>query len=132
MIFFIRFKHTLSLRTFSSLFLATFSQNCTAGHGFRPDLDFFIRAGVRRYLNSNANNFLIIIYTHVCMCDVHKTSVQHLFVVRSISVPNPFESLLTSILLKESGVKWTVHGRGFLAHTVAPFLAPASLLLCSF
>ena len=54
--FLIRFKQTLSLRTFL-LFLATLSQNCTAGHGFRLDLDFFTRAGVRRYLNSNANNF---------------------------------------------------------------------------
>ena len=53
----IRFKQTLSLRTFSLLFLATLSQNCTACRGFRLDLDFFTRAGVRRYLNSNANNF---------------------------------------------------------------------------
>ena len=55
--FLIRFKQTLSLRTFFLLFLATLSQNCTAGHGFRLDLDFFTWAGVRRYLNSNANNF---------------------------------------------------------------------------
>ena len=55
--FLIRFKQTLSLRTFILLFLATPSQNCTAGHGFRLDLDFFTRAGVRRYLNSNAINF---------------------------------------------------------------------------
>ena len=50
-------NHTLSLRTFVLLFLGTLSQNCTAGHGFRLDLDFFTRAGVRRYLNSNTNNF---------------------------------------------------------------------------
>ena len=49
-------NHALSLRTFFLLFLATLSQNCTAGHGFRLDLDFFTRAGVRRYLNSNGNN----------------------------------------------------------------------------
>ena len=41
---------TLSLRTFFILFLATLSQNCTAGHGFRLDLDFFTQAGVRRYV----------------------------------------------------------------------------------
>ena len=41
--------------------------------------------------------------------------------VRSISVPSPFESRLTSVLLKRSGVKRTVHAgarEGFLAHTV--------------
>ena len=54
--FLIRFKQTLSLRTFFLLFLATLSQSCTAGHGFSLDLDFFTWAGVRRYLNSNANN----------------------------------------------------------------------------
>ena len=32
--------------------------NCMAGHGFRLDLDFFTWADMRRYLNSNANNFL--------------------------------------------------------------------------
>ena len=58
--FLIRFKQTLSLRTYFLLFLATLSQNCTAGHGFRLDLDFFTWAGVRRYLNSNANNFFNI------------------------------------------------------------------------
>ena len=58
-------NHALSLRTFSLLFLATLSQNCKVGHGFRLDLDFFTRAGVRRYLNSNANNFFKLIYTHV-------------------------------------------------------------------
>ena len=73
------------------------SQNCTAGHGFRLDLDFFTRAGVRRYLNSNANNFKKLIYMHVRLCDVHKTerAVQRPFVVRSISVPSPFQSRFT-------------------------------------
>ena len=50
-------NHALSLRNFFLLFLATLSQNCKAGHGFRLGLDFFTRAGVRRYLNSNASNF---------------------------------------------------------------------------
>ena len=96
--FLIRFKQTLSLRTYFLLFLATLAQNCTAGHGFRLDLDFFTRAGVRRYLNSNANNFLLIlIYTHVRMCDVHKTerTVHGLFSARLWSVQYPFESRLT-------------------------------------
>ena len=48
-------KFNLYARTVCSKCLATLSQNCTAGHGFRLDLDFFTRAGVRRYLNSNAN-----------------------------------------------------------------------------
>ena len=65
--FLIRFKQTLSLRTYFLLFLATLSQNCTAGHGFRLDLDFFTRAGVRRYLNSNANKFFNInLNAHTC------------------------------------------------------------------
>ena len=97
--FLIRFKQTLSLRTFFLLFLATLSQNCTAGHGFRLDLDFFTRAGVRRYLNSNANNLKKLIYTHVRMCDVHKMerTVHGPFSACLWSVQYPFESRLTSV-----------------------------------
>ena len=40
-------------------------------------------------------------------------SVQRPLVVCAISVPSPFESRLTSVLLKRSGVKRTVHGRVF-------------------
>ena len=103
--------------------LATLSQNCTASHGFRLDLNFFTRAGVRRYLNSNGNNLKKLIYTHVRMCDVHKTerAVHGPFSARLWSVQYPFESHLTSVLLKRSGVKRTVHGRFFLPHTVALF-----------
>ena len=91
--FLIRFKQTLSLHTFFLLFLATLSQNCTAGHGFRLDLDFFTRAGVRCYLNSNANNKIIIFYTHVRMCNIHKTerTVHGPFNIRSKSVLEPFD-----------------------------------------
>ena len=100
-------NHALSLRTFFLLFLATLSQNCTAGHGFRLDLDFFTRAGVRRYLNSNGNNLKKLNYTHVRMCDVHKTerAVHGPFSARLWSVQYPFESRLTSVWLKRSGVK---------------------------
>ena len=75
-------------RTVCAKCLATLSQNCTAGHGFRLDLDFFTRAGVRCYLNSNVKK---LIFTHERMCDVHKTErAVRPFVVRSISVPSPF------------------------------------------
>ena len=65
--------------------------------------DFFTQADVRRYLNSNANNIFKLIYMHIRMCDVHKTErtvhdpVQRPFEVRSISVPSPFVSRLTSV-----------------------------------
>ena len=52
-------NHTLSLRTFLLLFLATLSQNYTAGHGFRLNLDFFTRAGVRRTKKLMMMNFVI-------------------------------------------------------------------------
>ena len=92
--FLIQFKQTLSLRTFFLLFLATLSQNCTAGHNFRLDLDFFTRAGVRRYLNSNANNFLKLIYTHVRIRNVHKTERT---VHRLWSVQYPFQVRLRAV-----------------------------------
>ena len=38
--------------------------------------------------------------------------------VRSAPVCGPFESRLTSVLLKRSGVKRTVHGKFFLPYTV--------------
>ena len=98
--FLIRFKQTLSLSTFFLLFLATLSQNCTAGHGFRLDLDFFTRAGVRRYLNLNTNNLKIyIIYTHVRMNDVHKTerTVHGLFSAHLWSVQYPFQVRLRAV-----------------------------------
>ena len=41
-----------------------------------------------------------------------------LFSARLWSVQYPFESRLTSVLLKRSGVKRTVHGRVFLPYTV--------------
>ena len=114
-------KINLYARTVCAKCLANLAQNCTAGHGFRLDLDFFTRAGVRRYLNSNGNNFKQINYTHVRMCDVHKTerAVHGPFSARLWSVQYPFESRLTSVLLKRSGVKRTVHGRDFLTHTVS-------------
>ena len=51
------------------------------------------------------------------MCDVHKTerAVHGPFSARLWSVQYPFESRLTSVLLKRSGVKRTVHGRFFFA-----------------
>ena len=54
------------------------------------------------------------------MCDVHKTerAVHGPFSARLWSVQYPFESRFTSVLLKRSGVKRTVHGRVFLLHTV--------------
>ena len=54
------------------------------------------------------------------MCDVRKTerTVHGPFSARFRSVQSPFESRLTSVLLKRSGVKRTVHGSFFLAHTV--------------
>ena len=54
------------------------------------------------------------------MCDVRKTerTVHGPFSARFRSVQSPFESRLTFVLLKRSGVKRTVHGRFFLAHTV--------------
>ena len=91
--FLIRFKQTLSLRTFSLLFLATLSQNCTAGHGFRLDLDFFTRAGVRRYLNSNANKFYFI-HTYVCATYIKRNEP---CTVRSAPVCGPFNIRLTSV-----------------------------------
>ena len=64
--------------------------------------------------------FKKIIYTHVRMCDVHKTerAVPGPFSARFWSVQYPFESRLTYVLLKRSGVKQTVHGRFFLPHTL--------------
>ena len=49
---------------------------------------------------------------YVRMCDVHKTerAVHGPFSARLWSVQYPFESRLTSVLLKRSGVKRTVHG----------------------
>ena len=38
--------------------------------------------------------------------------------VRSISVQSPFDSRLTSVFIKRSSVKRTVHGSFFLAHTI--------------
>ena len=54
------------------------------------------------------------------MCDVHKTerAVHGPFSARLWSVQYPFESRLTSVLLKRSGVKRTVHGKFFLPYTV--------------
>ena len=54
------------------------------------------------------------------MCDVHKTerAVHSPFSARLWSVQYPFESRLTSVLLKRSGVKRTVHGKFFLPYTV--------------
>ena len=56
------------------------------------------------------------------MCDVHKTerAVHGPFSARLWSVQYPFESRLTSVLLKRSGVKRTVHGKFFLPYTVYP------------
>ena len=56
----------------------------------------------------------------VRMCDVHQTerAVHGLFSARLWSVQYPFESRLTSVLLKRSGVKRTVHGKFFLPYTV--------------
>ena len=51
------------------------------------------------------------------MCDVHKTE-RAVHGARSAPVCGPFESRLTSVLLKRSGVKRTVHGRLLLLHTV--------------
>ena len=48
----------------------------------------------------------------------HACSVPRPCVVRSISVRSPFNSRLTSVFIKWSSVKRTVHGRVFLAHTV--------------
>ena len=42
-------------------------------------------------------------------------------VVRSISIQSPFNCRLTSVFLKRSSVKRTVHGRFFWAHTVHVF-----------
>ena len=47
-----------------------------------------------------------------------KRNGPHPCVVRSISVRSPFNSRLTSVFIKRSSVKRTVHGRFFLAHTV--------------
>ena len=71
-------------------------------------------------MNSNGNNLKKINYTHVRMCDVHKTerAVHGPFSARLWSVQYPFESRLTSVLLKRSGVKRTVHGKFFLPYTV--------------
>ena len=57
------------------------------------------------------------------MCDVHKTerAVHGPFSARLWSVQYPFESRLTSVLLKRSGVKRTVHGKFFWPYTVVPF-----------
>ena len=54
------------------------------------------------------------------MCDVHKTerAVHGPFSARLWSVQYPFESRLTSVLLKRSGVKRTLHGKFFLPYTV--------------
>ena len=54
------------------------------------------------------------------MCDVHKTerAVHGPFSARLWSVQYPFESRLTSVLLKRSGVKRAVHGKFFLPYTV--------------
>ena len=75
---------------------------------------------MRRYLNSNANNLKKLIYTHIRMCDVHKTerAVHGPFSARLWSVQYPFQARFRAVLLKRSGVKRTVHGRAFLAHTV--------------
>ena len=40
------------------------------------------------------------------------------FNVCTWSVQSPFNSHLTFVFIKRSSVKWTVHRRGFLAHTV--------------
>ena len=53
------------------------------------------------------------------MCDVHKTE-RAVFSARLWSVQYPFESRLTSVWLKRSGVKRTVHGKFFLPYTVRP------------
>ena len=81
---------------------------------------------MRRYLNSNEKHFKKFIYTHVRMCDVHKTerAVHGPFSACLWSVQYSFESRLTSVLLKRSGVKRTVHGRFFLLHTVAEDTSP--------
>ena len=54
------------------------------------------------------------------MCDVHKTeqAVHGPFSARLWSVQYPFQARFRAVLLKLSGVKRTLHGRGFLAHTV--------------
>ena len=68
------------------------------------------------------------------MCDVHKTeqAVHGPFSARLWSVQYPFESRFTSVLLKQSGVKRTVHGRFFLPHTVIMTLSIGLLLTSLF
>ena len=58
------------------------------------------------------------------MCDVHETerAVHGPFSARLWSVQYPFESRLTSVLLKRSGVKRTVHGKFFLPYTVRVYM----------
>ena len=60
---------------------------------------------------------------HVRMCDVHKTeqAVHGPFSARLWSVQYPFESRLTSVLLKWSGVKQTVHG-SFFGHILSIYI----------
>ena len=67
------------------------------------------------------------------MCDVHKTerAVHGPFSARLWSVQYPFESRLTSVLLKRSGVKRTVHGKFFLPYTVGTVVHKFYMLLNS-
>ena len=59
---------------------------------------------------------------NTCVCSTYiceiELTVHGPFSVRAWSVQSPFNSRLTSVFLKRSIVKRTVHGRDFLAHTI--------------
>ena len=56
--------------------------------------------------------------THVVRIRKTERTVHGPFSVRAWSIQSPFNSRLTSVFIKRSSVKRTVHGRFFLAHTV--------------
>ena len=84
----------------------------------------YTRAGVRRHLKSATGvdlrrtyaKFYCVVRAYVKQTGPYMVqSASNM--VRSISIQSPFNSRLTSVFIKRSGVKQTAHGR-FFAHTV--------------
>ena len=90
----------------------------------RAQLLNYTRAGVRRYSKSATDTYMRCTHitfncnTHVVYTRKTERTMHGPFNVRAWSVRSLFNCRLTSVFIKRSSVKRTVHGCFFLAHTV--------------